>query len=217
MDSTLFSMGASALMMVLVFGGMGAYYVFFLKKRLSPEGQAAYLASLGYRPGEGLVTMSMGELLFVDERETAETALQSILGVGGPTTVQVSVTTHGRVLLDVGGCPRWFEANALPHVRPIGRIYEQDTTGVLDVLANQRETTITFVRDGRQPPPGAVPRRRHDAYGALHPVHVLELSAPHVAPVRFEAPEPVVVALCQLAARAHAPVPAPIPQYAPAR
>jgi hypothetical protein len=213
MHSSAASSLTGILMMVLMFGGMGIYYFVVYKKRLSPAGQAAFLAAAGYRPGEGLRTHAVGDLLFIDERDM-------LGGCGGSNTVTTTLTTHDRLLVETNGQKTWFEAHARPTIRKIGRIFCKDTTGFMDVLANQSETTIWFIRDGRPVPPGAGPKRAYNFHGATEDVHVLELLAPGMPPLRFEAVESAVVALYQWAAQPNAlmqqqPYPQQQQHYAP--
>jgi hypothetical protein len=208
MHSSAASSLASIAFMVLIFGAMGIYYFIIYKKRLSPAAQAASLAAAGYRPGEGLRSHAIGDVLFIDDRD-------SLGGCGGNTRqVTTTITTHDRLLVETNGQRAWFEAHARPTIRKIGRIMCKDTTGFMDVLANQSETTIWFVRDGRPVPPGAGPKRAYNFHGATEDVHVLELLAPGMPPLRFEAVETAVIALYQWA-QASAPMYPPPPMHAP--
>ena len=206
-------------MMLVVFGGIGITYLAVYRKRLSPKAQAAQLAAAGYRPGEGLRSHGVGKVLFIDDRGVG-TAAASMFECGDPTLVQTSVTTQDRLLVDVSGKKMWFDATARPVIRRIGRIMVQDTTGIFDLLANQTETTTWFIRDGKQPPAGAAPKKLHNSHGVMEDVYVLELIAPCRPAIRFEAVESVVISLCQWAqAPLRATMPIPVqpmlaaPQY----
>jgi len=205
--------------MLVVFGGAGLTYI-LRRKRLSPTGEPTDLAALGFLPGEGVRSHGIGKILFIDERDMLGNPAANMFECGGTTLVTSRVTSSDRLLVEVNGQRMWFDATARPVIRRIGRIMQQDTTGVLDILANQTETTVWFIRDGKQSPPGAAPKKQYNAQSVMEDVYVLELIAPCRPALRFEAVESVVVALTQWAqapvkATMQIPVHVPAPARAP--
>jgi len=181
------------LIILIVFGGAGAYYFFVVRPRMSPEGQAKYLASIGFQPGETMVTHASGFKL--NDGHGAE-----FEGVSS-TYVQALITSLNRLHLDVGGKKTWFDTNNRPVVQNIGRLFVKDTTGVLDVVVGQTETTMWFIRDGGPGPKGAKQKQIGNVKGVMEPACVLELSAAGVSPVLFESPESAAAELCAWGAK----------------
>ncbi len=147
---------------------------------------------LGFRSGEDVHTFAVGQVLFADEH---------LIGGGGtpdnPSYVKTTLTTADRLLVDVNGQLTWFESDARPRLRPVGRIMMKDTTGFFGMLTGASETVVSFVPDGTRSPDGMVPKRLDIGGGAVEDVYVLELSVPGRQPLRFEAVRPAAMTLCQ--------------------
>lgn len=200
-------------MILVVFGGTGLYFL-VRKKRTGAAAEPKNLGILGFLPAEGVRSHGIGKILFIDERDALGNPSANLFECNGLTVVTTRMTTCDRLLVEVNGQRMWFDATARPVIRRIGRIMQRDTTGVLDLLANQTETTEWFIRDGKQTPPSAGPKRQYNGQSAFEDVYVVELIAPCRPALRFEAVESVANALCQFA---QAPVKATmeIPVYVP--
>lgn len=156
------------------------------------QGRGVSLDALGFRPDEDIHTIAVGQVLFADEH---------LIGGGGtlenPSFVKTTLTTHERLLVDVNGQLTWFDTDARPRIRPVGRIMMKDATSVVGLLTGVSETVLSFVPDGTPSPPGAVPKRLEMSNGAVEDVYVLQLSMPGRPPLRFEAVRPAAMTLCQ--------------------
>jgi hypothetical protein len=168
-----------ALMMIVTGGGIGLYLFFFVMRRRAPDVSLSTNHD-GYRPGEGVRARGGGSVLLIGANDNLGRA-------SGATDIKTTLTTHDRLLVEHDGREIWFDANARPTIRNIGRIMTRDPQ------------TYVFVRTGRAKPQGTLPKRLYNFHGILEDVHVIEITAPGRVPLRFEAVQSVVVALYQWA------------------
>jgi len=171
------------LMPLVIIGGMLAYYFFYVRKAMSPQNMAAAFAAAGYRPGE------TNQLSFnANVLPPAGSIAEAVTHSGGTlaTMATFSFTTHGRMYFSLNGVHSWFEGPQRPQARVLGSIMIKDTSGVIDMLASQRETTFYFVAAGQAPPPGSRPKLGYTHQHTQEPVSILELVAQGQAPLRIE-------------------------------
>lgn len=197
----------STVVMLLLVGGGGAYYYFVVwKKMMSPEARAKAFAAAGYRPGETVAASFGGVLVRRDAQGSFMcSVLQLHRDATSATHVFSNITSQDRLHLTIGVGQSaqnvMFEANARPMIRVLGRVWQQDTTGVGDMLLNQTETTLCFVEEGRPTPPNMVRRVIYNQNGREEPTCIIEVAAPGQPPLHYETYDTAVYALQQWASR----------------
>lgn len=187
MDATrLLSMLPTFGVLVVVLVGMGVYYAVIYRTRLSPAAHASALAQAGFRPNEAVRASFVGTVLFEGTFGPMGSALVDVMAGRNTRIITATLTTHDRLVLCLDGAYLWFEGPERPTVQLAGRIMLKDTTGVLDAMAGQSETTVFFSEVGAAPPPGTRPKLAYNTSGAQEESLVVDLFIPRRPHLRIE-------------------------------